>query len=427
MPETHDQYRCVKCEHEFHFTEDRENICPACGGNGQIIRNKIFTFDTDTHEIQLEETPLPAPPADVTNPSTTDAVGAATASENILGERFRDKETKTITMLGYSNSGKSFLLNRLLHLSAQGDKFKPSHSGLDKITQTGKQDFNQYKLTDSSSLPGIRGRCDFRLVDLAGEYLVDILAGQNGHEPLIDAKEKAKAEIFYKAIVHADAFVFVIPAPHLFVREGSPGANLHDLDIHGGEVEDWNSGRPVLGQITTLFGVILAVQNLRSELGLKTLIEEGIGKEELEEVLISRKKIKVPVAITFSQTDRLVGNELARKYGVDGDPWRFAASVSRSFYKSVLKHCTRYRFSFTTAFEGHTFDSFEVDYTNNHHGVEDTFQWIFDELHDGPWPFSTLRNLLRGHSLVSSASQTTLRLRGLTDRNFRKHEKGKSS
>jgi len=419
MAEDSTLYSCEKCGDENErFLFGDEGICPSCGARQG---NWTWTDSPPLEEIDPPDIPVRQPlDLELQSAPAKPPVEAALIEDQ---EELSANRSKTIAVIGYSDSGKTFLINRMLDHTKLSDSLISLHQGKDGIQTTETETIDKFDILDNS-IPRLLGCDGYRLVDMAGEHLVEILTGPDRETRLIDTKERVVAKTFIEAIIDADAFLLVVPTPHLFARDGIEGATLADLRIAGGDETSFEDGQKVLGQITTLFAVILSILNHRGKKGREKLLAEGLNADDLGHALSSRQKIKVPFAITFSQTDRLLGHEKAKNYGVDGDPWFFAVSMRRTLFKAVVKHCRNFRFSFTTAFENHPQNSPEVDYTSNHYGVEDTFQWLFDELFPAPAPIRWIRNILRGHSPLTSASKANLRLRRMTDSNFRKHEKG---
>lgn len=403
-------------------------VCPSCGEenpNDAVVCQKCGAALASAEEGSRGDGrvrwPLPAElPPPVAAPGTEASVGgdreerrdsaggwstgtaesgrgpvpATSEEKELFSEGSRSK--KKVTVLGFSQSGKTFMVHRLRHQLSRQRGWEVLDAAEPRIT----------KSPDGILVTRIRRRVGtdrgsgYMIVDCAGETFDEALF-RHSTKPLEDVTKR----LYLTALASGDAYVFVVPVT-LFLGVGNDEAEqakLASLFARFYQLVD---------------GIRVAKDRVQSE-GIDEFVRRGISAADLKERFdrpMGRRKelLQQPVFIALSQADRLAGSDDA---DLDADPAELVQSQAPHFFYAIANSFAVWRIDFVSAFVGHIEnDDLEVDYRLPHHGVRELWGFLHSQFltSRASSPLQSLRKALAGEL----PSEWALRVRRWVDRDF---------
>jgi hypothetical protein len=378
---------CSKCGKEF--TDDTKTLtCDRCGSvlpqaAGSEIASALPKQDSKPEAVKINPALVtksvprrPESKEEVLDPNHLDAVSA-------YGKK------SIVSVIGFSNSGKTFFVNRLRDLlsekgwhctPASQDKIDKSPEGIElsrfvPVNQGGRRDHS------------------FLMVDCAGESFRQAFESQWKEGML----ERVNTRSYLTALGLASAYVLVIRAEDL-VRQQSGGDLVPMLKTF----------------YDILNGITVAKEKLQQQ-SPKDFLAQGISKADLDAAANrTSRHYRQPIAVVFSLADRI--EEMAGDNGsYDSDPFLFARYRANKLFQAITNTFTYHRFDFLSAFYKHD-NSTQVDYSLPSYGTAAIFNWLTGLLSPSiPLLGGPLR-VARGRIPTSSATF----LRKLVDPEFRR-------
>jgi hypothetical protein len=317
--------------------------------------------------------PIPTP---IPSPLSTPGTAAGPARQAPVEEATLDRthrqlveahqaHDRIVSVIGFSESGKTFLVNRLRHDlgDAGGWKSDPREQAEIRVSPAG---IELTRLVPRMRRLPRRRPYNYVVVDCAGESLRAALRQQDQSRTL----QGESALPYLAAVGLASAYVLVLRAD----------------DVSGqGESETRARLEAMFADFHLFIAVIAEASARLRRHRAETFLHDGMRAEALERAFSrNRTRVSRPMCVLFAQADRLRGDDY------DLDPCAFARQRARRLWNAVTETFDHYRFDFLSAFHGHA-GGFRADYTNPSHGAVEAFRWIHELLRPGLPP------LLRGH------------------------------
>ncbi|MDP9120096.1 MAG: hypothetical protein M3O15_01815 [Acidobacteriota bacterium] len=344
------------------------------------------------------EPPLEPPPAPDDSDLDPDKLDVASA----YGKR------SIISVIGFSESGKSFFVNRLLDLMLERAwDCRPAPKDQIPTSSEGLQISHLVPVNEGRA----SGRLDhsYLLVDCAGESFQQAFDSQWQDGMLAGTKTRS----YLTALGLASAYILVLRAEDLLVTAEGDGPP--------------SPGRPsgdYLNRMLNTFyqildGIIVAKERLRSQ-SPEEFLRQGISKQELDAAALrTRRHFRQPLAIVFSLADRLEDLPGADD-AYDLDPYLFALPRAGKLFKAVTKTFDYHRFDFLSSFYQHDAkgpaDKTRVNYRLPSYGAAEIFDWVRELIHPTIPVLGTTLRMARGRVPTRHA----VMLRKLVDGGFRR-------
>jgi hypothetical protein len=230
-----------------------------------------------------------------------------------------DQGYRIITLIGFSNAGKTFLAHRLRFELADDWNVLPPPA--DVIPGTGMT-IELTRLTSREATPRRRvlADCDGEAYKRIGEAAV-----QNRDINMTERRSVVIAAL-------ASAYILVLPAAELIDRKAYKGT----------------------GFLTQRFGaivqLIMALQRIAGQAGgAREALQQGLKLDAVAEALQHEYRCEQPIHVLFAQADKLPAQQ---KYA--DDPHMFALTYAKTLYRTIESNFTNFRFDFVCAFDGHT-------------------------------------------------------------------------
>ena len=260
------------------------------------------------------------------------------------------RQTRIISILGYSASGKTFLVNRLrAELPLRLWKRSPPPAGEIPISPQGLE-LTQLVPRSTKRHP------DYLLVDTSGEsFLMGLQA--SAEEGRIGG---LVARSYLAAVALASAYILLISAEDLisYKQEGTSS-------------DRW-LGR-LLNDFDDIISVIAVAKERLQTQSPAEFLTKGISRLELHQAFKRVLRCPQPICVLFSKADRISQWDQQGLY--DEDPCTFALRFAPTLFRTIHNTFDYYRFDFLSSFYGHE-GSFRPDYSSPHYGAVSNFLWI---------------------------------------------------
>jgi hypothetical protein len=284
-----------------------------------------------------------------------------------------DENEAIVTVIGFSESGKTFFVNRLRNDLAGSWKRKPPPAEAIPVSPQGIE-LSWFLPMDGKPQAG-RNLC-YLLLDCAGESFQQALRSQGSSEELKGQSVRA----YLSALAFASAFILVIRAEDLLAFSTSDQTNASQ-----GEIEHKRFIRNMLSDFDAIIHAILIAKKRLAKQEAKEFLRQGISRDELQAAFKSSDRCHQPIYIALSLADHL---EALQGETYDGDPFLFALEKAPVLFKTIHRSFDNYRFDFLTAFHGHPDredlddtaewmeQNIRPDYHRKCYGAVEAFDWI---------------------------------------------------
>ena len=262
--------------------------------------------------------------------------------------QYYEQGFRIVTLIGFSEAGKTFLAHRLRYELMDEWKVFPYHA--DEIPSTAIT-IELTQLVSKEAKPRRRV-----LADCDGEAYKRIVEAAIQRRD-IDMNERRATLI----AALASAYILILPA-----------AELTDRRAH--------RGTAVLTQrFGAIVQLIMALQRIVAG-GPRAALQRGLRTDAIAEALQHEYRCEQPIHVLFSQADKLPKDQ---KHA--DDPHMFALSYAKTLYRTIESNFTNFRFDFVCAFEGHDENTAHaVDYDLPCYGTVAAFDWIDRMLEASP-------------------------------------------
>jgi hypothetical protein len=253
---------------------------------------------------------------------------------------YHERGYKFVTLIGFSEAGKTFFANRLRHelRMTKGWTVVPREKPtIEKTAQT--IDWTQLVHHDKHRRLRILADCDGE----AYRYSIDQL--------LLDQPVGWQLRRYVLITTLASAYILMVRAED-FLTPRSDDDLVERFDV--------------------IVSAILALQRSLRETGdARKVVSQGLDSRFIQEALQYELRCDRPIHVLFAQADNLENVERH-----EGDPFLFAMNHAKSLYRTIDNHFTNYRFDFVSAFAGHPAETKQADYNLPHYGALSAFDWV---------------------------------------------------
>lgn len=255
---------------------------------------------------------------------------------------YYDDGFRIITLIGFSEAGKTFIAHRLRYELADDWEVWRPHASV--IPRTGVT-IELTQLVSREKPPRQRV-----LADCDGEAFKAITAAALENR---DIDANMRRSIVISAL--ASAYMLIMPAAELINRKTHSRTNV------------------LVERFGTIVQLIMALQSVvKTEGNARKALQKGLRLDTVARALRHEFRCEQPIHVVFAKADNVPKDQRDQD-----DPHVFALTHARPLYRTVESNFTNFRFDFATAFEGYQDNvSSEVDYELPSYGTVAAFNWI---------------------------------------------------
>ncbi len=343
-----------------------------------------------------------------------------------------DPATCIVTVVGFANSGKTWLLRRILKLALEGKL-----NGRDRVTWSVEYDLQlrdaylDRQQSDPDTVPPLQegeivGNTDpgawfvhelnapdqdagkhsaknYLLVDIAGEDFSSLF------DRVFSISPDSQSRHMIALLAASDAFVFVVPADILALepdfntrpsdadRSGQGSPEKEDPEEEDPEEKRAKAIHSKLREHESTFtNIANAIAHCRTrsanlENGVAGMMERGITASDLDDKSLKKlRRVDLPIMLLMSQADqleKLLHRKQKHEYGetYDLDPVEFSRTSISTIVNVIQQRFSDFRIDFVTAFDEFSMNGEKptedtVFYSTEHYGVDPAFHWLREQL-----------------------------------------------